>query len=273
MALQNSDLFIVQRSNQSYKMPASQLSSFISLPTVGNGTITITQTGRAAQTFTVNQTGNTTVSLGDTGNTKYNFTTASSAGVRLSGSDSSIDNVYFTGTGGCTITRNSSSQLTFFTADTNTTYSAGNGISLSGTTFSVSGGDGLSQESSGLKVDTSVIRTSGDQTLGGTKTFSSQIFASQGARVTVASVSNGASVNFAISNLFRLDGPGVGGFTNAVAGSSGLLLCVNEITNWTGAWLWPGSGDAPETPANSVIPYYVSAGNEVRLGAPTLRDA
>lgn len=35
---------------------------------------------------------------------------------------------------------------------TNTTYSAGNGISLSGTTFSVAGGQGLTQESSGLKM-------------------------------------------------------------------------------------------------------------------------
>ena len=36
--------------------------------------------------------------------------------------------------------------------DTNTTYSAGNGIGLSSTTFSVSGGDGLTQETSGLKI-------------------------------------------------------------------------------------------------------------------------
>jgi len=35
---------------------------------------------------------------------------------------------------------------------TDTTYSAGNGISLSGTTFSVAGGQGLTQESSGLKM-------------------------------------------------------------------------------------------------------------------------
>lgn len=36
--------------------------------------------------------------------------------------------------------------------DTNTTYSAGNGIALSGTTFSVAGGEGLTQEASGLKM-------------------------------------------------------------------------------------------------------------------------
>ena len=36
--------------------------------------------------------------------------------------------------------------------DTNTTYSAGNGIALSSTTFSVAAGDGLTQESSGLAI-------------------------------------------------------------------------------------------------------------------------
>ena len=36
--------------------------------------------------------------------------------------------------------------------DTNTTYSAGNGIALTGTSFSVAGGEGLTQEASGLKM-------------------------------------------------------------------------------------------------------------------------
>jgi len=40
----------------------------------------------------------------------------------------------------------------------NTTYSAGSGISLSGTTFSVAGGDGLTQQASGLAVDSTVAR-------------------------------------------------------------------------------------------------------------------
>ena len=41
---------------------------------------------------------------------------------------------------------------TFTISATNTTYSAGNGISLSGTTFSVAAGDGLTQTSSGLEL-------------------------------------------------------------------------------------------------------------------------
>ena len=61
------------------------------------------------------------------------------------------------------------------TVDTNTTYSAGNGISLSGTTFSVAGGDGLDQDTSGLSVDSTVVRTSGAQTIAGNKTFSNDV--------------------------------------------------------------------------------------------------
>jgi len=63
----------------------SDLTGAPSIPTVGNGTITITQPGISNQTFTVNQSGNTTIAL----------------------------------------------------ADNNTTYSAGTGLDLSGTTFSV----------------------------------------------------------------------------------------------------------------------------------------
>ena len=54
-------------------------------------------------------------------------------------------------------------------------YTAGNGISLSATAFSVAGGDGLTQEASGLKVDATVVRTSGVQSIGGNKTFGSNV--------------------------------------------------------------------------------------------------
>ena len=53
--------------------------------------------------------------------------------------------------------------------DTNTTYSAGNGISLSGTTFSVASGIGLVQETSGLKLgDPSTITSSTTNSVSGT---------------------------------------------------------------------------------------------------------
>ena len=94
MALQNTDLLIVQRNQQSYKMPASEILNIIPpAATVGNGTITIVQPGTTNQTFTVNQSGPTTITLKN-------------------------DN-------------------------TNTTYSAGNGLTLSGTTFNVGAGTGI----------------------------------------------------------------------------------------------------------------------------------
>ena len=54
-------------------------------------------------------------------------------------------------------------------------YTAGNGIALSGTEFSVAGGDGLDQEAGGLAVDSTVVRTSGAQTIAGDKTFSNNV--------------------------------------------------------------------------------------------------
>jgi len=74
-----------------------------------------------------------------------------------------------------TLTLNDSSTVTANFSDINTTYSAGSGIGLSGTTFSVSAGLGLSQTSTGLQVDGSVVRTAGTQTIGGAKTFTSNM--------------------------------------------------------------------------------------------------
>ena len=62
-------------------------------------------------------------------------------------------NINLVGGSNVTITETSTGVFSFASTDTNTntTYSAGNGISLSGTTFSVAGGVGLTQEASGLK--------------------------------------------------------------------------------------------------------------------------
>lgn len=63
MALQDTDLFIVQRNQKSYKMPASELNAYAPVPDVGDGLITIEQPGNTTQSFTVNQSGNTTITL------------------------------------------------------------------------------------------------------------------------------------------------------------------------------------------------------------------
>jgi hypothetical protein len=70
--------------------------------------------------------------------------------------------VVLTGAGATTISGTYPS-FTISSTDTNTTYSAGNGISLSGTTFSVAAGTGLTQDTGGLSL-TSI--TSGASTVG-----------------------------------------------------------------------------------------------------------
>lgn len=95
------------------------------------------------------------------------------------------EKVVFAGSGATSVTFEQDTQtFTISSTDNNTTYSAGNGIALSGTTFSVAGGDGLTQNASGLSVDASVLRTTGDGVISG----SAQI--AMGGDVTGTAASN-----------------------------------------------------------------------------------
>ena len=60
------------------------------IPTVGNGTVTIKQAGTSKGTFTMNQTGNTTIELTDN-NTTYGVATSSTLGLVKSGTDITVD--------------------------------------------------------------------------------------------------------------------------------------------------------------------------------------
>ena len=60
------------------------------IPTVGNGTVTIKQAGTSKGTFTMNQTGNTTIELTDN-NTTYGVATSSALGLIKSGTDITVD--------------------------------------------------------------------------------------------------------------------------------------------------------------------------------------
>ena len=81
-----------------------------------------------------------------------------------------------TSVSGTTVTINTSATTNTGTV---TSIATGNGISggtiTTSGTLTVSGGDGLNQTSTGLEVDATVVRTSGNQTIAGTKTFSSNI--------------------------------------------------------------------------------------------------
>ena len=99
----------------------------ISVPTVGNGTITITQNGSTKGTFTTNQSGNTTIAL-DGNNTTYSAGT----GLSLSGTTFNHKNSVTAGTA----QGDASKTLTFggtFTIPT-VTYDAQGHITAKGTT-------------------------------------------------------------------------------------------------------------------------------------------
>ena len=99
---------------------------------------------------------------------------------------------------GTTVTINSTDQY----QGTVTSVTAGTGMTQSGTstvnpTLNVIGGDGITANANDIEVDSTVVRTSGNQTIGGTKTFSSNIVVP----VTPSISTNAASKNYVDTQL------------------------------------------------------------------------
>lgn len=118
----------------------SDLSGAPTIPSVGNGTVTIKQNGSTKGSFTLNQTGNTTIELTDT-DTITTIPTIGNGKVTIKQNGVEKGSFTMNQTGATTI------ELTDTDTDTNTTYSAGAGISLSGTTFSNAGVRSITQDS------------------------------------------------------------------------------------------------------------------------------
>jgi hypothetical protein len=225
-----------------------------SIPSVGNGTLTVQGTGvlGGTGTFTANQSGNTTISVThdtvsrtDTtsavssntftsvdsvtstaeghitalnlktvtvpagSNTTYELfgvgSTNGTAGVQLDGSDGTLDNVLIVGAGTSSVVR-SGNTLTVTSNDqydgTVTSVIAGSGMTQTGTstvnpTLNVIGGDGITANANDIEVDSTVIRTTGAQTLGDTKTFTSNVIIP----VTPTLAANAASKSYVDSTL------------------------------------------------------------------------
>ena len=127
--------------------------------------------GKTTLTGLLNVTGATTLSstLAVTGATTLNTTlTVTSGGITASGQTVTAS----------TFSGNATTATT--ATNLNRSVSAGNGLtgggSLTGNiTLDVGAGDGITVSSDEIKVDGSVVRTSGDQSIGGTKTFTSAI--------------------------------------------------------------------------------------------------
>lgn len=96
---------------------------------------------------------------------------------------------FVAGAGSVSVSYNDTTGVTTITGtDTNTTYSAGSGISLSGTTFSVAAGNGLTQEASGLAMSgsyTGTFTASGDVCAYSDARLKSEVETLSGALATV----------------------------------------------------------------------------------------
>lgn len=105
---------------------------------IGDGTdftkATLTQ---GANVTITNAAGSITIASTDT-NTTYSVsaeTVTGGANLRLSGSDTSTDDVAIKGSGATTVTRTDVNTITISSTDTNTTYTAASPLSLTGTEF------------------------------------------------------------------------------------------------------------------------------------------
>ena len=218
----------------------------------GNGTITVTQPGTNAQTFTVNQSGNTTIAL------KNDNTVPSVNNGTITVTQPGTSNQTFT------VNQSGNTTIALKNDNTNTTYTASSGVQLSGTNFTA---------------DSSVVRTSGNQTIGGTKTFSvttvcDQTLVSKNYREAVYTI--GWSSGFALKPLngetqFVFLGGNSTPTQNSWNNGESITLHIDDGSGRTINWgtlgvVWTG-GDAPElaTTGDTVVQLWKA--NNIIYGA------
>ena len=163
-------------------------------------------------------------------NNQNAFSNIAVSGQNTVAADSATDTVTYVGGSNVTITTDSSGDtVTFAAADTNTTYSAGSGLSLSGTTFSV---DTLNQDTTGNAATATALATA--RTIGGTSFDGSANIAVNLAATatalatarTIAGVSFNGTANISLNNNAITNGAGY-------ITSSGTAATATTATNVT----------------------------------------
>ena len=125
--------------------------------------------------------------------------------------------------------------VTINATDTNTTYSAGNGISLTSTTFSVAGGNGLVQETSGLALGTpSTLTTSTTNAVTTTShthavTFPVTSVNTKTGAITLTASDVGAAASSHTHSYLPLSGGGLTGLLYT-AGNTAAFNSANDTT-------------------------------------------
>ena len=187
----------VTRTDPSASTLSSNVFTFVdSITTSAQGHVTAVDT----KTVTVpDNNDNTTYELFGVGSTN------GTAGVQLDGSDGTLDNVLIVGAGTSSVVR-SGNTLTVTSNDqydgTVTSVIAGSGMTQTGTstvnpTLNVIGGDGITANANDIEVDSTVVRTTNNQTIAGTKTFTSNVVVP----VTPTLAANAASKSYVDSTL------------------------------------------------------------------------
>ena len=166
-----------------------------------------------------------------------------------------------------TVTVNATGHVTSISANSDaqgvTSVATGNGISggtiTSTGTLTVGAGDGLSQSSTGLLVDSTVVRTSGTQSIGGVKTFTSNTqfngyLRGNGQQLVLNA---GESYNYATGQTGELV------YLNAESG----LQINSSPDNWSSGWAGRKTTTINDTSGNSTFANdIIVSGGDITLG-------
>ena len=166
-----------------------------------------------------------------------------------------------------TVTVNATGHVTSISANGDaqgvTSVATGNGISggtiTSTGTLTVGAGDGLSQSSTGLLVDSTVVRTSGTQSIGGVKTFTSNTqfngYLRGNGQQLVLNAGEAYSVATGQTNEFL--------YINAESG----LQINSSPDNWSSGWAGRKTTTINDTSGNSTFANDITvSGGDITLG-------